>query len=70
MQGWFPKQFKYGIYLMGEPLEEIQKFQAHVIRLAMEAYMWATRCRVIHLGRTEIASSRKATADEYTATLR
>ena len=57
------------MYLLGEPLEEIQKFQAHVILLATEADMWTTRCRMIHLGRTESASSRKAVADEYAATL-
>ena len=69
MQGLFPKQFNYGMYLLGEQLDEVQKFQAQVIRLATEAGMWAARCRMIHPGRTESASSQKAAADEYAATL-
>ena len=57
------------MYLLREPLEKVRKFQAHVIRLAMETDMWAARCRTIHPGRTESASSRKAAADEYAVTL-
>ena len=68
-QGWFPNQFDYGMHLLGEPLEKVRKFQAQVIRLAMGTEKWTARCRMIHPGRTEIASSRKATADEYAATL-
>ena len=69
VQGWFPKQFNYGMYLLGKPLDEVRKFQTHVVRLATEADMWTARCRMIHTGRTESASSRKAAADEYAAKL-
>ena len=68
-QGWFPKQFDYGMYLLWEPLKKVRRFQAHVVRLAMETGMWAARCRMIHPGGTESVSSRRAAADEYVATL-
>ena len=68
-QGWFPKPFDHEMYLLGEPLEKVREFQAHVVRLAMEADIWATRCRMIHPGRTESTYSHKAAADEYAATL-
>ena len=68
-QGWFPKQFDYWMYLLGEPLEKVRKFQAQVTRPTMEADMWAARCRMIPPGRTESVSSRKAAADEYAAKL-
>ena len=38
-QGWFSKQFDHGMYLLGEPLEKLRKFQAHVVRLA-----WKLTC--------------------------
>ena len=68
-QGWPPKQFDHGMYLLEQPLDRVRKFQTHVVRLAMETDMRAARCRMIHLGRTENVSSRKAAADEYAATL-
>ena len=68
-QRWFPKQFDYGMYLLGEPLDKVRKFQAHVIGLAMETDIWAARCRMIHHGRTGSVSSRKAAAGEYAAAL-
>jgi hypothetical protein len=69
-QGWFPKQFDHGMYLLGEPLEKVRIFQSHVVRLAMEAGMWAARCRLIHPGGTTGLSSRKAASDEYAAELK
>jgi hypothetical protein len=68
-QGWFPKQFDYGMYLLGEPLEKVRTFQSHVVRLAMEADMWAARCRLAHPGGAAGSSSRKSASDEYAATL-
>ena len=68
-QGWFPKQFDYGMYLLGDPLDKVRKFQTHVVRLAMETDMWAARCRMIHSGRTTSASSRKVAMGEYAAAL-
>ena len=47
-QGWLPPKFEHGMRLLGEPLKKIRTFQAHVVRLAMEAGMWVTRCRVVH----------------------
>ena len=35
-QGWFPKQFDHGMYLLGESLDKVRTFQRHVVRLAME----------------------------------
>ena len=43
-QGWVPKQFDYGIFLLGEPLDKVRTFQTHVVRLAMETDVWVARC--------------------------
>ena len=68
-QGWFSKQFDHGMCILGKLLDKVHKFQAHVVRLAMETDMWAVRCRMIHPGRTGSVSSRQAAADECAATL-
>ena len=39
-QGWSPTQFDHGMYLLGESLDKVCKFQTHVSRLAMETDMW------------------------------
>ena len=38
-QGWLPRQFDHGIFLLGEPIKTIHTFQAHVTRLATETEM-------------------------------
>ena len=68
-QGWFPKQLDHGMYLLGEPLDKVRKFQTHAVRLAMETGIWAARCRMIHPCGTTGISSRKDASDEYAATL-
>ena len=57
------------MYLLGEPLDKVRKFQTHVVRLAMETDMRATRCRVIHPERTTGISSCEDASDEYAAAL-
>ena len=68
-QGWFPKQFDHGTFLLDEPIKKVRTFQSHVVRLAMETDMWAARCRMIHPDGTTGSSPRKFAADEYAATL-
>ena len=29
-QGWSPRQFDHGVFLLGEPIKKIRTFQAHV----------------------------------------
>ena len=47
-QGWFPIIFEHGMRLLGEPLEKVRMFQAHVVGQFMEAGLWLAKCRVAH----------------------
>ena len=67
--GWLPKNFEHGMRLLGEPLKKVRTFQVHVVRLVIEAGMWAARCRVVHPNSTRGLHSRKKASDEYTCEL-
>ena len=49
--------------LLGEPLKKVRTSQAHVVRLAVEAGMWAARCRVVHLNGARGLPSRQKASD-------
>ena len=58
-QGWPPENFEHGMRISGEPLVKVRTFQAHVTKLAMEACIWAARCRLVHPdGTTGLRSKR------------
>ena len=63
-QGWFPKQFDRGMFLLGEPIDKIRTFQARVVRLATETEMWSARCQMLYPGQTTDIAARNVAFGE------
>ena len=38
-QGWLPRTFDHGMYLLGEKIDNVRAFQARVVGLAMDSEM-------------------------------